>query len=149
MRIYLIILLFVIFLFFAIFVYYLYYQRVRVYRDLKILCNSLSTNISYKKKSVGDIVALNYERLGLFTKLILKNQSLSKRFLGVDSFLTVNGFLDNMGGGDVDYELQNIEFYEKEFEEMFKGAKEDLQKKGIVYFKLLIGVGLIICIILF
>ena len=49
---------------------------------------------------------------------------------------------------DVSFEVNNITYYEKEFEEKKLIYKESLNKEGKMYLKLIITIGLAVCIIL-
>lgn len=148
MKLYLIILLFVCFLVCAIYIYFYYRERVRLFNDLIYLCGVLSRNISFKKTTIEKIINDNLKSMGQCFKLVLKKKEYTYKILTREKADYIIGFFDSLGRGDVGYEVDSINYYKKEFEEMGVIAKEDLQKKGVLYFKLLIGLGLIICIIL-
>lgn len=148
MKIYLLLLLFIVFIVFAIAIYYYYYLRVKLFKDLKYICNSLTRNISFNKSSIADILKSTSSRTSTITKYIIGKPHLIYRFVKKDMGDFILNFWESLGKGDTSYEVSNISFYEKEFESMGKDAREELEKKGKVYFKLLLGLGLIICIIL-
>lgn len=140
--------LFILIFLFAIVVYFYYKERLVIYADLKYICGLLSRNIKFNKNSIDDILNLALPKVSLVTKYILKNNKHINRFLGKENSEIVTKFFESLGQGDVGYELSNIEYFGSEFESLECDAKEDLQKKGLVYFKLIIGFGLIACIIL-
>lgn len=148
MKIYLLIILFILILLFAIFVYFYYKERVIIYKDLKYICGLLSRNIKFKKSSIDDIMDLAFSKVSFITRYILKNNNYINMVLGKESSEVVHKFFESLGQGDVGYELSNIEYFTSEFDAFEVSAKEDLQKKGIVYFKLIIGFGLMAFIIL-
>lgn len=148
MKIYLLLLLFIVFIVFAIAIYYYYYLRVKLFKDLKYICNSLTRNISFNKSSIADILKSASSMISTITKYIVGKPHLIYRFVKKDMGDFILNFWESLGKGDTSYEVSNISFYEKEFESMGKDAREELEKKGKVYFKLLLGLGLIICIIL-
>lgn len=140
--------LFLFIFFFAIVVYFYYKERLTIYGDLKYICGLLSRNIKFNKNTIDDILDSALPRVSLITKYILKNNKHINRFLGKENSDIVIKFFESLGQGDVGYELSNIEYFCSEFESLERDAKEDLQKKGLVYFKLIIGFGLMACIIL-
>lgn len=148
MKIYLLILLFVLILLFAITIYFYYKERVVIYKDLKYICGLLSRNIKFKKSSIDDIMNLAFPKVSFVTKYILKNNNYLNMVLGKENSEVVKKFFESLGQGDVGYELSNIEYFTSEFGTFEASAKEDLQKKGMVYFKLIIGFGLMAFIIL-
>ncbi len=148
MKLYLIILLFICFLACAIFIYFYYYERVRFFNDLIYLCGVLSRDISFKKNTIDKIINGNMHAMGLVFKSIVKRKEFAYKVLSREKANYVLGFFESLGKGDVGYEVDSLGYYKKEFEEMGNQSKDDLQKKGVLYCKLLIGVGLIICIIL-
>lgn len=148
MKIYLLLLLFILFIIIAIAIYYYYYLKVKIFKDLIYMCNSLTRNISFKKSTIGDIIKSSSARISTITKYIISKPNLTYRFVKKDIGDFILNFWESLGRGDISYEVDNISFYEKEFGSMEKDAREELEKKGKVYFKLVLGLGLIICIIL-
>lgn len=148
MRLFLIIVLFVFFLLIALFIYCYYSERVRVIKDLMNICGILSRDISFKKSTISSILKDSYKSMGFSTKCIIKNHDFAKKILTQEKSEFVINFFESLGKGDVAYEVEKLDYYKKEFNDMYELSKDDLQKKGVLYFKLIIGIGLIICIIL-
>lgn len=149
MKLYLIVILFFVFILIGLFVYYIYYLRVRLYKDLCYICNSLSNNISFKKQSINDIILSLYPQIHYYTRSVIENKNRFYKIISKEKFNFIIGFFESLGLGDVSFEVESIEYYENIFKSEYLTAKDDLNKKGAVYFKLLVGVGLILCIILF
>ena len=61
---------------------------------------------------------------------------------------TINDFFESLGRGDVTFELNNIDYYLNIFEDLSNKSKDEMKSKATVYFKLIIGLGLIVCILL-
>lgn len=148
MRLFLIVILFVLFFLIGLFVYCYYGERVRVIKDLTNICGILSRDISFKKNTINSILKDSYKSMSFSTKCIIKNHDFAKKILTQEKSEFVINFFESLGKGDVAYEVEKLDYYKKEFNDMYALSKEDLQKKGVLYFKLIIGVGLIICIIL-
>ena len=145
-------LLFVLFLLFvvlAIGVYLKYYYRYIVFKDMVYLCKSLKNNISFNKNTIEMLLKSASKKISNFTKnLICGNMSKKSICLTGEDVLEINGFIGSLGKGNVDYEINNISYYENEFEDKKQSSKNDLDKDGKMYLKLIIGIGLAICIIL-
>lgn len=148
MKLCLIVLLFICFLACAIFIYFYYLERVRFFNDLIYFCGVLSRDISFKKNTIDKIIDGNIHAMGLVFKSVVKRKEFAYKALSRERADFVLGFFESLGKGDVGYEMDSIGYYKKEFEEMGKQSRNDLQQKGVLYFKLLIGIGLMICIIL-
>ena len=148
MKLYLIIILFSIFVLIAVAFYVFYLMRYRLYKDLCFICGKLSTNINFNKKTIGDILSETYSKVSFLTKCFIINNEIYNKLLPKDRVKFIKEFFSSLGQGDVDFELSNISYFETEFTSLTSEAKEELQKKGSMYLKLIIGLGLIICIIL-
>lgn len=72
----------------------------------------------------------------------------SSLLINKKDILLINEFVNGLGIGDVDYEVNNISYYENIFDENRRLSKEKLNTDGKMYLKLIIGVGLAICIML-
>lgn len=149
MKIYFLVILFLLFFVLALTIYFYYKERLAIYKDLKYICGTLSRNINFKKSPIDEILSSNSLKVSFLTKFVIKKHEIASRILGKENADFVCNFFDSMGQGDVGYELSNIDYYKAEFEQMEVVAKDDLQKKGLLYFKLIIGLGLMVCIILF
>lgn len=148
MKLYLIIILLVVFVLVGVGVYLIYYLRYRLYKDLIFICNSLSTNINFNKKTIDEILGSLYSGLSFLTKAFILHNEIYLKFLTREKVKFIEEFFDGLGKGDVGFELNNISYFEKEFTTLTSESKEELMKKGSVYLKLIIGLGLIVCIIL-
>lgn len=148
MKMFLILLLFLFFLVLGFFIYCYYSERVRFTSDLIHICGILSRDISFKKNTINSILEDSYKSMSFCTKCVIKNLDFAKKILPNEKGEFVINFFESLGKGDVAYEVEKLDYYKKEFNDMYEFSKDELQKKGVLYFKLIIGVGLIICIIL-
>lgn len=105
------------------------------------ICSNLKNSITYTKNDISSILNSINNRLSITTKSYLRNGL--KREHSV-----LYTFFNSLGSGDVSYEINNIEYYENIFKDKLQEAKDDMTKKGMLYLKLLIALGLVICIIL-
>lgn len=148
MKFYLIVSIFLFFLILAIVVYYRYYLRYKLYGDLLYICKYLKNNISFKKDNLDILMQNTYLNISNVTRRLIKNECNNILLYKKNDIETVRNFLQSLGKGDVDYEINNINFYITEFEEMKNVTRENLHKNGAVYLKVILGLGLCVCIML-
>lgn len=149
MKIIFIILFFIVFVILAIFIYYRYYFRYMLFKDMVYFTKNLKNNISFNKNNISDIIRVAENNFSNFTRYII-NSKKENKFLWLKSqdINLVNEFLVSVGKGDVSFEVNNINYYESIFEENRNYSKDLLEKEGKLYLKLIIGIGLAVCIIL-
>ena len=147
MKFYLLILLFILFVFVAIIVYCRYHFRHILYCDLDFICKHLKNNIKFNKNKIDEILTSTYSQIHKFSKKIITSKSTSFLKNKVDQN-NISNFINSLGQGDVQYEINNISYHENIFGEMKNKTKESLEKDGKMYLKLIIGIGLALCIIL-
>lgn len=148
MKIYLIVILFVFFVISALIVWYCFYVRYRFYKDMVYVCKFLRNNISFNKRKFPDLFQEIVKKISPSSKYILNNHEKKLIFFKKEDFNIATEFIASIGKGDVDFELNNLSYYTDNFEELSKTSKEQLDKNGMMYFKLIIGIGLAVCIIL-
>ena len=149
MKMIFIILFFIVFVILAIFIYYRYYFRYMLFKDMVYFTKNLKNNISFNKNNISDIIRVAENNFSNFTRYII-NSKKENKFLWLKSqdINLVNEFLVSVGKGDVSFEVNNINYYESIFEENRNYSKDLLEKEGKLYLKLIIGIGLAVCIIL-
>ena len=149
MRIFLLSIVFLIFVFFAITVYLRYYYRFIIFRDMVYICKYLKNNITFNKDTIEELLASIGTKISGVTKTLIHNYDSNKSpYISNEDYLDIVRFIGSLGKGDVSFEINNITYYEKEFEDKKITHKERLNKDGKMYLKLLIGIGLAVCIIL-
>lgn len=149
MKLFLLIMLFALFVVIAIFVYLFYLFKSKLFVDLNYVCKYLKNNISFNKNNLEYLLTNCFQEINPTSRHILKNTSspFSKLILA-DKKVIINDFYKSLGKGDVDFEINNLNYYLKLFDEEKEKSKEDIKQKGLLYFKLIIGIGLIVCILL-
>lgn len=149
MKFFLLIILFAFFIFFAICVYMYFSYRYKVFFDTKYICKYLKNNISFNKSNLNDLLTKCFSEISSSSKYIFKNLSspFSNLILKKDKKV-VYEFFKSLGKGDVGYEINNLNYYTNIFDELKIKAEIDQKNKAMMYFKLIIGLGLIVCIIL-
>lgn len=145
---YLIVAVFLIFVVLAIFVYFRYYIRVQLYTDLSYICRYLKNNISFKKDTLDAILQNSNMHISSNTRRLLSYKKTNNLLLKKEDLNITQIFQSSLGKGDVDFEINNLNYYSQEFEDRLKTSKESLQKNGVVYLKIIIGFGLCFCIML-
>lgn len=150
MKLYLLILLFVIFVIVAFLVYLKYYCRYVVFKDMVYICKSLKNNISFNKNTIANLLENAKTHISTISKNIINQIRSVKKcsFITKDDVVDIENFIKSLGRGDVQYEINNINYYENEFIEKKNLTKELLNRDGKMYLKLIIGIGLAVCIIL-
>lgn len=149
MKFFLIILLFAFCVLIATFVYMYYLIRKKLFGDMVYICKYLKNNISFNKNEINVLLTDSFQNINSSSKYILKNnsKSISKIFTKENKSL-INDFFKSLGKGDVNFEINNIDYYLNNFENLESKSKEEIKTKALMYFKLIIGFGLILCILL-
>ena len=149
MRIYLFILVFVVFLLIGVFIYCKYYFRYQLYKDLTFVCKYVKNNISFRKDKVNILLNDACSGISYFSKHLILNTNINILIIYKKQDIdNVNKFVKSIGVGDIDYELNNLQYYENVFDDTRVVARDLLNKNGIMYIKLMIGIGLAIGIML-
>jgi hypothetical protein len=149
MKFVLIIILLILFVIVALIVYSIYLIRYKLFKDMVFICKSLKNNISFNKNEIAKILGGCTEKISLCSRYLLRNRNVNKiLFVNNSDKNLIDEFFESIGNGDVDYEINNISYYESNFEEMRIESYEKLSKDGKMYLKLIIGIGLAVCIIL-
>lgn len=145
---YLIVAVFLIFVVLAFYVYFRYYIRVQIYTDLSYICRYLKNNISFKKDTLDSIIQNSNMHISSNTRRLLSYKKTNNLLLKKEDLNIMQIFQSSLGKGDVNFEINNLNYYSQEFEDRLKTSKESLQKNGVVYLKIIIGFGLCFCIML-
>ena len=149
MKVFFLIVLFSIFLVVAICVYLRYYYRFVVFRDMVYISKYLKNNIAFNKNTIDQLLqGVDKKISGVTKSLIYSNLNTKTTYLSNEDVLDIEKFIGSLGNGDVGFEINNICYYEKEFEDKKIVYKDALNKDGKMYLKLIIVVGIAVCIIL-
>jgi hypothetical protein len=57
-------------------------------------------------------------------------------------------FISSLGVGDVDYENKNLDYFKTFFVSVENVASDEFKKKGLVYFKLIILLGIALTVLI-
>ena len=149
MKFFLLIILLAIFVLVAIAFYLYFLYKKKLFEDLDYIAKYLKNNITFNKNNINILLTNAFKDINPTSKYILKNLSspISKLFFRKDKNI-VNDFYKSLGKGDVNFEVSNLNYYIEIFEELKKKHSEEMKSKAMVYFKLIIGFGLTLCIIL-
>ena len=149
MKMFFLIIIFSFFVFLAILVYLKYYYRYLLYKDLVYLCKSFKNNIAFNKNTIDELMKNSEKNISTFTKRVISGRNEQKScVISKEDYVTIDAFLKSLGVGDIKYEINNIAYYENEFNDKKVFSKELLSKDGKMYLKLIIGIGVAIFIIL-
>lgn len=149
MKLFFLAIVFLIFVIVAIFVYLRYYYRFTIFKDMVYIAKYLKNNISFNKNTIDELLQSLGKKISLVTRGIISNNNSKKNsYLSNEDCLDIERFINGLGKGDVSFEINNINYYEKEFEEKKTIYKDSLNKEGKMYLKLIIVVGIAVCIIL-
>ncbi len=150
MKLFLLIMLFACFVVLASVVYIFYILRKNLFKDLVYICKYLKNNISFNKNNINTLLTNCFKDISKQSRYLIENNSKQVSILvaGRNNKNLLSDFFKSIGKGDVDYELNNLTYYETNFDNNLKISTEELKTKGQMYFKLIIGLGLIVCILL-
>ncbi|HBO48925.1 MAG TPA: hypothetical protein DD614_03740 [Clostridiales bacterium] len=148
MKFFLLIILFSLFVIFGIIVYMYYLYKQKLFFDIVYLCKYFKNNISFNKKNINELLNDCYPNISQSSRYFINNRNRLSKLLPKDNKKTINDFFESLGRGDVTFELNNIDYYLNIFEDLSNKSKDEMKSKATVYFKLIIGLGLIVCILL-
>lgn len=112
------------------------------------MCKYFKNNISFNKKNINELLNDCYQNISQSSRYFINNRNRLSKLLPKDNKKTINDFFESLGRGDVTFELNNIDYYLNIFEDLSNKSKDEMKSKATVYFKLIIGLGLIVCILL-
>jgi hypothetical protein len=111
------------------------------------MCKYLKNNISFFKDDITSIITSIKNKLHNGTiKIILSNDEKINSFK--NDIPIISKFISSLGYGDVDYELNNLNYYEDYFCNLKDECKDNVKNKGLLYMKLIILLGLTFVILL-
>ena len=149
MKFYLLIIIFALFVFVGIYIYCRYYFRNKLFKDMGYVIRYLKNSIAFRKDKINILLSEAYNGIAQSSRNLLKNIKNSNSVIyRKEDIFNIQKFLDSIGKGDVDYELNNLSYYENVFDEIKCSSKELLEKNGVMYIKLMIGLGAAICVML-
>ena len=149
MKFFLLIILFCLFVIIAIGVYLFYLYRSKLFHDLVYICKYLKNNISFNKNDINVLLTNSFDNISQSSRFLLKNNSSTMyRIIVKNEKSVLNDFFKSLGKGDVSFEVNNINYYLNNFETLETKSKEEMKSKAMTYFKLIIALGLIVCILL-
>lgn len=149
MKILLIFLIMIVFVVFALFIYLYYFIKVKLYKDLIFVCEYLKNNIAFNKETLDKLFSNCLNDLSYTTKFILHNyQNTDIKFIKKSDKENIDKFISSLGVGDVDYENKNLEYFKNFFVSVESIASDEFKKKGLVYFKLIILLGIALCVLI-
>jgi len=132
MKFYLLVILFIAFVLIAIYVYFRYYFRFVFYKDIYYVCRYIKNNISFNKNQIDVIINDSLINVSFFTKYLFKSNSNNMSLLINKKDLAIlEEFIESIGKGDIDYENNNISYYENYFNEYRVQAQEKFKMEYI------------------
>lgn len=147
MKFFLMILLFCLFILVAICTYLYFLFRKKLFADMVYIGKYLKNNITFNKKNVNELLSNSFENVSQSSKFIIKNHARVGKFFYKGGDI-LNDFFGSLGHGDVGFECNNLDYYLKIFDENLQKSSLEMKSKALLYFKLIIGLGLAVCIIL-
>ena len=88
------------------------------------------------------------EDFDYFLQDYLFNRKVNLSFLSDEENYQLLQFLDSLGKGDVEREINNLSYYSIQFSDKLVKVKQDESTNGNMYFKLVSLVGIVVCIVL-
>ena len=126
-----------------------YSKRYDFYKCFARFISILANQITFLKSDIYSIVQANTFGGGVDELLAdyMERKTVNVKYLSEEENASIKQFLDSVGHSDVDGELANIEYYNNTFSGESDKAKEMMNSKGNMYFKLSALVGVMVCII--
>lgn len=148
MKFFLLLLLFALIVLVGIVVYFYFLFRHKLFFDMVYICKYLKNNITFNKNEINSLLTQSFESINKSSRYVIKNKDFFSRTIKGKEFKMINEYFSSLGKGDVGFEVNNLNYYEKTFEELELKTNKETKEKGLLYFKLIIGFGLIICVLL-
>lgn len=149
MKLFLIIILLALFVLVGIVIYLYYLYRDKLYSDLIYIDKYLKNNISFNKDNINILLSNSFDSISPTSKFLIKNHNnIFSKILSKNDNGIITDFFESLGKGDINYEINNLSYYEDIFMSHQKITHEEIKSKGLLYLKLIIGIGLIVCIII-
>lgn len=137
-----------------------YSRRLRYFKDCILLSERLYASIAFSHEKLNQIVESNRLSFGkdmqktllmyqgYLTHKIEKLEKQGMNILRENETETILLFLQSLGRLDVKNQTEEIDNFKKRFEEMKLSAEEDNKKKGGLYLKLGLILGILVAILL-
>lgn len=138
-----------IFVIIALYVYCRYRLRYTLFKDMVYISKYIRNNIAFSKNNISQIIDESLTNSSKNTERVISNRGgLLPWMYHARDINFVTQFISSIGKGDIGYEQENLLYYEKTFADMEDEARINLDKNGKMYLKLIIGVGIAICILM-
>lgn len=148
MKLFLIVLFLFLVITIAIIVYLKFYFNSLIYKDLDFMLKNIKNSISFAKVEKNEILSSLKKQVSNISRYTFNNIDSHLFYLKNFERYEIKKCFNSIGSGNVDYEINNIAYYEVYFHDKMLLSKDKLSKDGVMYLKVLIGVGLAICIML-
>lgn len=149
--------------YFGIGVRRVYKIRYKLFADLTGFCDYMLREVRHLKTPLSELMdAYPTGKKGLSAEILKKysdglrfgygspsevSDKIKSVYVGFDDTLAVAGFLYGLGKGDLETELANLERYRALFGEKTAFFENELKKKGEMYYKLSVLIGITLMII--
>ena len=148
MKFFILLILFAIFTLVGFMVYKYFKIRYHLYFDMEFMCKYFKNNITFFKNDFDSLINSIKSKLHYSSVKIISNINDKSLYIKNEDKENVCKFFSILGKGDVDYEVNNLNYYEKFFSSLKNESKDDVKSKGILYMKLIIILGLGVVILL-
>lgn len=129
----------------------IYFMRIKVFYDFKYLINIFIQEVAFKKTSFMSCYNSNVLKLSNYSSRVISDYlySKKKRFLcNRNDFIEMYDFIDNVAMGDVDYTIATSKYYLSNVELKLDAIEKEYKTNGILYFKLIIILGIGVAILI-
>lgn len=128
-------------------------NRKSFFNDLVSFCKSYISEIKFSKENISKIIEKFYTSYKMPFKNFLLHYNQNKlimksNFLNNHELCEIKNFFDQLGSKDINGELLHINNYLTTFEKFSQSASQDLDKKGKLYFKLILILGALLLLII-
>ena len=129
----------------------IYLMRIRVFSDFKYLITIFMQEVAFKKTLFESCYNSNITKLSSYSNQVISEylKSKKKRYLCTKSdFFEIYDFIDSVAMGDVDYTIATSKYYLTSIELKLDTLEKEYKTSGLLYFKLIIIVGIGIAILI-
>ena len=128
-----------------------YRCRLRVYKDMKYILSVYKEEIMFTKEGFSKVLSIARPKITDYTYMLIyeymESGGIRYIFKSAD-FADVYTFLDEVGQGNVEYEVSRVKYYIGSIDDGISALSVDYEKNGKVYVKLILVMGVLIAMLL-
>ncbi len=132
-----------------------YVQRDEFFKELINFLHRLKNDISFRKIKLNELIdgyiSKSKNKYSCIIAELFKNCNMdgrNLRFLKNDEKMIINNFVSSLGSSSAEIEVSNIDNFIENIKSISLACEVERKKNGILYYKLSIAVGIVVCVLI-